>query len=279
VQVGQLPIGVEVAGLDLRDELRAGDVAELRVLFDEQHLLLFRGQRLTGDRQADVAGLFRPVVREKAGRFGYVSNVRRGAVVPEGALPFHSDFAFTDEPVLGLSLHALVVPAGGAPTRFADAERVLDLMPVDLRARIEALRILNVYDFGLPTDRRMRDADLSPGSPRTERTFVGRHPITGVRVINANAMHTDRVLGLAPDESEALLREVFSVLYGSANTYEHRWAVGDLVIWDNIAVHHGRDDFPLTEERTLQRVCLGTKTADEMVPNLQELLARAAATS
>jgi taurine dioxygenase len=276
VDVGRLPVGVEIRGLDLRDRLSDEQLEELRVLFDARHLLLFRGQELGGDRQADVAGLFRPVVCEKAGRFGYVSNVRQGAVVPEGALPFHSDFAFTHEPVLGLSLHALVVPANGAPTRFADAERALELMSEALRARIDQLRILNVYDFGLPTDRRMREADLSPGSPRTERTFVGRHPVTGTPVINANAMHTDRVLGLAPDESEELLREVFGVLYGPANTYEHRWAVGDLVIWDNVSVHHGRDDFPVTEERTLQRVCLATKTADEIVPNLQELLAQAA---
>jgi len=39
-------------------------------------------------------------------------------------------------------------------------------------------------------------------------------------------------------------------------------------------LHHGRPDFPLTEERTLQRVSLGTKTPEEIVPNLPELLAR-----
>src|SRR5262249_23577415 len=161
-----------------------------------------------------------------------------------------------------------VVPADGAPTWFADAERVLELMPPELRSRIDGLRILNVYDFGLPTDRRMRDADLSPGSPRAERACVGRHPVTGKPVVNANAMHTDRVLGLPPEESEALLDDVFAVLYGPQNTYEHRWRVGDVIVWDNISLHHGRHEFPVGEERTLQRVCLATKTADEMVPNL-----------
>src|SRR5262249_53659990 len=108
----------------------------------------------------------------------------------------------------------------------------------------------------------------------TERPFVGAHPRTHVPVLNANLMHTDRVVGLAPDESEALLDDVFAVLYGADNVYEHRWEVGDLVMWDNIALQHGRPEFPLDETRTLQRVALGDKTPEEMVPNLAELLAR-----
>ncbi len=267
------PVGVEVEGVDAREPLSPEQVAELRTAFDRRHLLLFRAQQLTGDQQVALAGHFGPIAPEKTGRFGYVSNVRADAVVPEGALPFHSDFAFTDEPVHGLSLHALAVPANGAPTRFADAMGALDRMAPDLRARIEPRRVLNVYDFKLPTDRRMRAADVSPGSPCTERSFVGPHPRTGAPVINANEMHTDWVLGLDPDASEALLAEVYAVLYGDDNVYEHRWDVGDVLVWDNVALHHGRHAFPVDEPRTLQRVCLNPKTSHELVPNLAELLA------
>ena len=221
-----------------------------------------------------LAGHFGPIAAEKTGRFGYVSNVRADAVVPEGALPFHSDFAFTDEPVHGLSLHALAVPANGAPTRFADAMGALDRMAPELRARIEPLRVLNVYDFKLPTDRRMRARRrLTRFTVHRTKTSSGPHPRTGVPVINANEMHTDRVLGLDPDESEALLAEVYAVLYGDDNVYEHRWDVGDVLVWDNVALHHGRHAFPVDEPRTLQRVCLNPKTSHELVPNLAELLA------
>ena len=50
--------------------------------------------------------------------------------------------------------------------------------------------------------------------------------------------------------------------------------VGDLLLWDNVALHHGRPAFERTEARTLQRVALGNYTAVELVPNLAELLAR-----
>lgn len=245
--------------------------------------MLFRGgaggEPLTGERQVEVAGWFGPVLAEKFGPYGYVSNVVEGAVVPEGGLAFHSDFAFTPDPLLGISLHGLAVPAAGAPTRFADATGVLRALPADVRVRLEHARILNVFDFGAPADRRMRAADLAPGSPSCVHDAIGRHRVTGEPVVLASEMHTDCVLGVAPEESEAILAALFAHLYAPTNVYEHHWEVGDLVIWDNLALQHGRPGFPEHEERTLQRVVLGTKGAAEIVPNLAELLAAAKATS
>jgi len=270
-----LPVGVEIHEVDLDSAVDDATVDALRDAYREQHLLLFRGQQLSGERQVEVLSWFGPVLAEKMGSFGYVSNVIAGAVVPEGGLSFHSDFAFTPDPLEGISLHAIVVPASGAPTRFADAVRVVDRLPVDLRARLERARILNVFDFGAPADGRMRVTDLAPGSPSCVHDAIGRHRITGEPVVLAGEMHTDCVLGIGPDESEALLDELFAHLYAPDNVYEHEWAVGDLVIWDNLALQHGRPAFPDDEERTLQRVVLGTKGAAEIVPNLAELLATA----
>ena len=90
----------------------------------------------------------------------------------------------------------------------------------------------------------------------------------------ANEMHTDHIVGVSRPESDALLADLFAVLYDDANTLEHRWTAGDLLLWDNIALHHGRRDIPRDEQRTLQRVTLGLYTPTELVPNLAELLVR-----
>jgi taurine dioxygenase len=275
VRLRELTVGVEVLDVDPREPLDDITVEQLRAAYREHHLLLFRGQQLSGERQVEVLSWFGPVLAEKMGAFGYVSNVIEGAVVPEGGLSFHSDFAFTPDPLEGISLHAIAVPASGAPTRFADAVRVVDRLPADLRVRLEGARILNVFDFGAPADGRMRVADLAPGSPSCVHDAIGRHRITGEPVVLAGEMHTDCVLGMGPDESEALLDELFAHLYASTNVYEHQWVVGDLVVWDNLALQHGRPAFPHDEERTLQRVVLGTKGAAEIVPNLAGLLAAA----
>jgi taurine dioxygenase len=265
-------LGVEILGADLRRPLTDDEVAELRHAFDEHHLLVFRGEVVSGEEQVRLCRHFGPIAPELAGEFGYVSNRNPEGVLREGALPFHSDFAFTHEPVHALSLHALEVPSIGAPTIYADTACVLDRMPAALRGRIERLSIVNVYDFNLPTDQRMRARDIAPGSPCVERPFVQVHLRTRVPVVNANLMHTDRVVGLPEDESEALLAEVYEVLYGPANTYALDWQVGDLAVWDNLALQHHRPDFPTTEGRTLQRVCINPKTTVELVPNIGEFL-------
>ena len=96
---------------------------------------------------------------------------------------------------------------GRAPEPVVD-EVVLDRVPTELRSELDDRSVVNVYDFTGPTDRRMRERDLPPGSPVVERSLVGEHRLLGVPVVNANAMHTDRIVGLAEPESEALLAEL-----------------------------------------------------------------------
>jgi len=270
----QGPLGTEVQGLDLHRALRDDEVAQLLDAFDRRHLLIFRDQHLSGDEQVRLCRHFGPISPESPDGYGYVSNVHPNGILREGAIRFHSDLAFTDDPVHAICLLAQEVPETGAPTLFADATGVLDRMRPSLRARLEARSIVNVYDFTLPTDRRMRERDVAAGSPIIERPMVAPHPRTGVPVINANALQTDRVVGLDDEASEALLAELFEVLYAPDNVLVLDWDVGDLVIWDNLAIQHERPDFHALEPRTMQRVCIHDKSLLDLVPNVGELLGR-----
>ena len=58
----------------------------------------------------------------------------------------------------------------------------------------------------------------------------------------------------------ALIEELYAFLYhspGERFTYVHEWREGDLVIWDNHAVQHGRPEVGDRDARTLRRVCVG----------------------
>jgi taurine dioxygenase len=266
-------LGVEAVDLDVRAPMRAEDIDALRDALDDHHLVLFRGQDLTPEQQLAFVARFGPLCPERQ-LWSYVSNARPDGIVREGALRFHSDFAFAREPTLAISLLALEIPDEGAPTVFANAVRALDRMAPDLRARLSGLHVRNIYDFGWPDDQRLREHQQRPGMPRTDHPMVRPHPRTSVPVLFANEMHTDRVLELDEDSSEELLAAVFAVLYADDNCYVHRWEVGDLVLWDNVALHHGRPAFDRTARRTLQRVALGRYTASELVPNLAALLGR-----
>jgi taurine dioxygenase len=265
--------GVEAVGVDLLGAASpAADIDSLREAFDRSHLLLLRGEPLQGEVQTAFAARFGTLVPE--GRlWNHVSNVRPDGIVPEGALLFHSDLAFTPSPVHAICLHALEVPSDGAPTRFADAVGAAKRLPSGLQQRLEGRSVLNVFDFLLPNDRPMRLAEVDARSPRCEHPVIGTHPRTGAPVVMASEMHTDHIVGLPPSESASLLADLFAVLYDDDNLYEHRWSVGDLVLWDNLALQHGRRDIPIDEPRTLQRVTLGPHSPRELVPNLGELVA------
>lgn len=266
-------IGVVVHDVDVRGTLTAEGIDALRAALRTRRLLVFPAQSLAPEEQLAFAARFGPLCPERQ-LWSYVSNARPDGIVREGALRFHADFAFAREPTLAISLHALEVPSSGAPTVWADAVAVLDRLAPATRARLTGLRVRNIYDFTWPDDQRLREHQMQPGMPRTDHPMVGRHPVTGEDVLLANEMHTDRVLGLDEADSEALLTEVFAELYAPQHCYAHHWQVGDLVLWDNVALHHGRPAFDRTEARTLQRVALGNYTAAELVPNLAELLGR-----
>jgi taurine dioxygenase len=266
------PLGVEVLAADLQAPMAPDDVQSLRDALDRRHLLLFRDQQeITGEEQVALCRHFGPIAADGADGYLFISNARDDGVLREGALVFHSDFAFTDDPVHGIALLALEVPSGGAPTLFADASRVLDRMEPSFRERLEHSTIVNVFDFTLPNDGRMRERDIAPGSPVIEKPMVVAHPRTGVPVVQANAMHTDRVVGLDERESDTLLEELFEALYADGNVFVLDWQVGDLALWDNIALQHCRPDFRRTAARTMRRVCIHHKSTMELVPNILDL--------
>lgn len=266
-------LGAEVHGVDLRVPLDDHQQGQLRAAWDEYHLLMFREQQISNDDQLRVAAYFGPVLDESHDASGstYVSNVKAGAFVPEGALLFHSDLEFTSTPVLGITFFAMEIPADGAPTRFANTVRACERLPESLRAVVDGRKGLHVFDLREQRgDVRFREAELGPPTPYTPRAvhpIVMQHPRMGRDLLYISEMQTDRVIGLDADDSEATLAELRRILYAPDNIYEHRWSVGDFAVWDNLALQHGRASMPpRTEPRTHRRVALGTRTVAEAVP-------------
>lgn len=260
---------------DVRDPLDPLQQRELRELFATRHLLLFPDQEISFEDQVRVVGYLGPVL---PGGPEWVSNVREKGLVPEGVLLFHSDFIFTAEPSLGLCLYATDVPPGGSPTNFADAVRAAGRLPPELRTRVLGRQALNVFDLSDQRgDARFREAALGPEtplSPRYAHPVLMRHPTTGQELLSVNEMQTDRIIGMDAPESEETLEALWALLYAPENTYSHNWRVGDLVIWDNIAVQHGRPAPPRDVARTLRRVTMAEHSVFDLVPGFAE--ARAA---
>lgn len=259
--------GVEVRGVSLSEPLESAVADCLLELFDEHHLLLFREQEMAEDDQLRVCGYLRPVVDPVA----WISNVEAG-FHPEGELLYHCDYAFTANPMLGLSLYAIELADGAASTLFASNARACARMPLELRNRLDGLDVVHLIDTVNGRDNiRTRINDVggldAPRDlyPRFARPAVWAHPVLGIPllfVLQQQASHFD---GWSCEESDELLDAAFEVLYDPTNVYEHHWQVGDFIVWDNLALQHGRAANPNTVRRSLRRVAMNTVTTAALI--------------
>jgi taurine dioxygenase len=252
---------VVVEDLDL-----AGDLAphehELRALLHEHQLLCFRAPDLPGDAQKRVLACFGPLVDESFDGSGwsYVSNVEPGGVLGDGPFLFHSDLEFTPEPLWVLSLYAMELPDAPTSTRFANGLRAATDLDPELAAAVDGRTAIHVYPLLEGRgDARYRVRDLDDGAPRAEHPVLLTHPVTGARILYVTAMQTDSIVGLPEHESEGLLERLWAELYAPEHVYEHEWRIGDLLVWDNLALQHARG--AVTGRRTLRRVPVGTVLA------------------
>jgi taurine dioxygenase len=263
VRTSPLPaaFGVAVEDLDLTGDL-APHEHELRSLLHEHQLLRFRAPGLSGDDQKRLLACFGPLVDESFDGSGWslVSNVEPGGVLGAGPFLFHSDLEFTPEPLWVLSLYALELPDTPTSTRFANGARAAARLDPSFAAELDGRTALHVFPLLEGRgDERYRIRDLDDGAPRAEHPVLLTHPVTGARILYVTAMQTDSVVGLTEDDSEALLDRLWAELYAPDNVYEHEWQLGDLLVWDNLALQHARG--AVSGRRTLRRVPVGTVLA------------------
>ncbi len=252
------PLGVRVE-LDPTQPLDADAQAALRDAYDEHGLLLFRGHAMTFDEQRRIGAALGPLLEN--GKY-YVSNVHAESMIGKGELEWHSDAGFATEPYLGVGLYGFELDAGQAPTKYVSVRDGCRRVPADLLARVATLDASFTYPL---TDGYSGTSNGEP-LPPSRRPVVDRHPRTGEPVLTVSRRHTERILDVTPEESDALLEALYAVVYDAAYVYVHHWEHDDLVLWDNRAVQHARGGLGTAGRRTLRRMTLATRSVEEMLP-------------
>ncbi|MGO8711952.1 MAG: TauD/TfdA dioxygenase family protein [Rhizomicrobium sp.] len=257
------PFGVELDH-DLSAPLSGNQADRFVGLLWENGLVLARGQRLSMERQRELCALAGPILL-RAGESGYLST-ESGAGPSVSELSWHSDAAYTDAPFDAIALHAVDVVDDASSTCFMRAEDALDSLPPELRHRLEGKQVEMIaptYDsIGLRScDRRDPVAQKRGVLPA-----IYRNPHNGRDCIWVSELQAACVIGMAWEESRALLHAVYDHLYQPAHVLEHSWRNGDVVIWDNIALQHMRGSLKACGKRVLQRVIVGTDGVAPHVP-------------
>ena len=261
-------LGAEVRGVDLARVTRA-EVEAIKRAWYRHDVLVFRRQQLTDDDLLSFSrhfGALDSPPNQGAGRKsppGYpqvyiVSNVVDANGEPIGALgdgeaSWHTDMSYAPLPPDASMLYALEIPPAGGDTCFASMKAALARMPKALVERIQGLDIKHdgTYDSGGYVRKGLTPTDDPRTSVGTPHPAILAHPVSGDAALYLGRRRNAYVMGLDVAESERLLDELWS--YVETAVYRHRWALGDLVLWDNRTTMHRRDAFDPRSRRVMHR--------------------------
>lgn len=242
-------LGAEIVGFDPRAEIDDATWRLLTATFYDRGVLVLRGIDLDTPTQHRIVetlyadGRDTRLGDEEASRFSYVSNTEPEGGAPYGRLLFHSDMMWSEFAWQIPSLYAVAAEQPSVPTVFTSTTFAWDTLPDDLRSRVEGLHARHESGPQGRGDTAYEDELIQPewAHLRDIVTPVAmRHPRTGRTMLYVCEQQTRELVGLPKAESDALLDELFAHLYAPDRLLEHHWRAGDLVVWDNQAVQHGR---------------------------------------
>jgi len=263
-------IGAEIGNVDLTS-LGATEFAQIETAWHRYSVLLFRDQKLSDDDLLAFSRRFGeldpPPIQERGRQSppGYpdvyvVSNVLDDKGEPIGALGtgeavWHTDMSYLELPPDASMLYALEIPLSGGNTYFCGMQAVWKALPASLKSKIANRRIKHdgTFNSGGYVRQGVTPTDDPHKAPGAWHPAVCMHPVTGEPALYLGRRRNSYVEGLTPAQSDALLDEVWRFLESPAFSYEHRWRVGDLVLWDNRSTMHRRDPFDNATRRVMHR--------------------------
>ena len=260
--------GAVLTGLRLA-ELDEAAFAKLEAAWLKYALLIFPNQHLTHPEQIEFAKRFGDLVEglEAAA----ISNVKPDGQLRDapdddmmkiirGNMHWHQDNTYMPLQAKGAVFSAKVVPKSQGDTAFADLRAAWAALDEATQTRLTSLnahhslahsqRLLGeetkaegseYVGYGLDVD--VKDVPLRP--------LVKFHPQTGIPSL-AVGRHAYGIPGLPADESERLITDLIHfAVEDERRVYPHRWAAGDVVIWDNRCLMHRSCPWDYSEPRVM----------------------------
>lgn len=268
-------VGVEVIDFDINAPVTEAIKNELKSLWYEHAILVFRGhQQITPEQQIEFSRIFGPLemhplkvttseeypelfVLENGGDRDDFQTASYNGKVLVGRLDWHMDLHYTAKPNHGALLLARVVAEEGGLTGFGDLAKAYDALDDETKQKIANLEV--AYQFNVQR-RKMRFVDLEgyepgpklakkpadigfPDFPDAVYPAVVTHPVSGRKVLEIVEQFLDRVIdpqdaGMTDEEADELLRELVAHTRKTEFHYWHHWQPGDMVLWDNWRAMH-----------------------------------------
>ena len=252
-------IGAELLGCDL-NKVDDTLVAEVRDALLKHRVVFFRDQDLSREAHIEFAGRFGDLeihpATPKDQPDPEVLRIAHGPKSRGSENMWHSDVTWREKPSLGSILRAVELPQVGGDTLFCNMVMAYERLSDEMKEKIEKLEAS--HDIARVFARRLgkKAEELHDKYPPMVHPVVRTHPETKERLIYVNGAFTDHIVGMAPEESAALLDTLYKTAWNPELQCRFRWAPGSLAFWDNRSCQHfaASDYYP--DVRVMERVTI-----------------------
>ena len=271
-------LGARVTDIDLANM----SDAEWRAVEDAFHqyaALVFPGQDLSEDAQIAFGERFGDIeiLRGDDRKAAAISNVNPDGTImtPDkkrymslrGNEGWHTDSSYMPLAAKASCLAAQVVPSDGGETALADMRDAYDTLDAATKEQIQDLKAFHsLYVSQAKAGFDFKTGDgygyHTKGAPL--RPLVKTHPATGRKSLFIGR-HAYRIPGMADDEAQALLDRLLDHAVQPPRVYAHKWAPGDVMIWDNRCVLHRACPYDYNQARVMRHVRVAGDPANDLV--------------
>jgi taurine dioxygenase len=261
-----------VTGIDVAKAVSQVDIDDIEAAWRERLVVVFHGQTLSdpeliafsknfGELDPPGPNPYGEPFNKEHPELNVISNVKENGKpignLGDGEAVWHADMTYVDVPPKAALLHALEVPPAeaGGNTYFANMFAAYEALPAELK-KAAAGRIA-VHDASRNSAGMLRKGYTEVVDVR--QTVGAHHPLVrtdpkiGRRALFLGRRPKAYVLGLTVLESEALLDALWDHATQPRFAMCHQWQVGDLLMWNNLAVLHRRDPFDPKTRRVMHR--------------------------
>lgn len=271
--------GAELRGIKLADVAADAAVYQaVRAAFEENSVLVLRGQEVTDEGQLAFSRRFGPLEVTKVGSIGTGTNLvilstsdETGKVVPadhrlalrnKANQLWHTDSPFKRVPALASVLSARVIPARGGETEYVSTRLAFERLDPALRERLRNSFAWHDYAYSrgkIAPD--LASAEERAALPPQCWRMVWKNPVNGRGALYI-ASHAYAIEGMEQAAAQKLLGELMDAATAPGRSYVHAWRAGDVVMWDNRATLHRGRPWPAHEARLMVRTTISAAAAD-----------------
>ena len=244
--------GAEILDVDLAqaDDATLDGVVDA---FNRHGAILARGQSMTAE-----------ALERFIGRFGepedhtlventlpghpkvYVLSNRIVDGKPIGAhndgIGWHTDYSYKAEPVMCTMLYAVEVPAEGSDTLLADGCAAWNALSPERQAQLDGLKLHHSWAHFMKTREFNRQEEPDPvllaENPDVMHPLVRRHPSDGRKALWVSTGTVKEIVGMENPAGLELVDELVDFMTQPQFVYQHKWQVGDVLVWDNRCTLH-----------------------------------------